>query len=133
MLYGKRGNTARRISFRTVGKRSGFSAIAFTIFWSASRNSDPKPSRSLSYHRYAVSISAAAAGRVTTGRLTYVHEFAREPFPRGCRESRPGPFRPPGDRVPLPGRLSAVFSLDLWKGCPTVPRSDRAALRDLVC
>src|SRR5438093_8547731 len=105
MLYGKRRNTARRISFRTVGKRSGFSAIALTIFWSASRNSDPKPSRSLSYHRYAVSISAAAAGRVTTGKLTYVHECARELFPRGCPESHPGPFRPGAGRVHLPALL----------------------------
>src|SRR5437667_8182018 len=105
MLYGKRRNSARRISFRMVGKRSGFSAIAFTILSTASRNSDPKPSRFFSYHRYAASISAAAAGRVATGKLTYVHEFAREPFPRGCRESRPGPFQPRDDRVPLTGYL----------------------------
>src|SRR6266700_2553186 len=99
MLYGKRRNTARRKSFRTEGKRSGFSAIAFTIFSTASKNFDPKPSRSFSYHRYAVSISAAAAGRVTTGKLTYVHESARGRFPKVCRENRPDPFLPIGDRV----------------------------------
>src|SRR4030095_10931297 len=105
MLYGKRRNTARRMSFRMTGKRSGFSAIAFTILSTASRNSEPKPSRSFSYQRNAVSISAAAAGRVTTGKLTYVHEFARAPFPTGCQENRPDPFRAFGDRVPLPERL----------------------------
>src|SRR5438046_925806 len=105
MLYGNRRSTARRTSFRLTGKRSEFSAIVQTSLSTASRNSDPKLPRSFSYHRYAVSISAAAAGRVTTGKLTYVHEFAREPFPRGCRESRPGPFQPRDDRVPLPGYL----------------------------
>src|SRR5206468_4035240 len=105
MLYGKRRSTARRMSFRMAGKRSGSSAIAFTIFSTASKNSDPKPSRSFSYHRYAVSISAAAAGRVTRGKLTYVHECARELFPRGCPESHPGPFRPGAGRVHLPALL----------------------------
>src|SRR3989442_8751894 len=103
-----------------VGKRSGFSAIVFTIFSRASRNSDPKPSRSFSYQRYAVSISSAAAGRVTKGKLTYDHEFARARFPRGCREGHPDPFPPYGNRVPLPGRRRAGFSLDLRIGYPTV-------------
>src|SRR5438876_9365170 len=75
MPYGKRWRRARRISFRITGKRSGFSAIALIVLSTASRNSDPKPPRSFSYHRYAVSISVAAGGRVTTDKLTCVHAW----------------------------------------------------------
>src|SRR5438874_5267340 len=105
MLYGKRRRSARRTSLWMTGKRSGFSAITLTIPSTVSRNSEPKPSRSFSYHRYAVSISAAAAGRVTTDKLTYVHECGRELSPKVSRESRLDPFPLDGDRVPLPGHL----------------------------
>lgn len=96
-------------------------------FEMAARNSSPKPVRWRSYHEYAPSTSAAAAGRKTGSLTASVLESWRGRHPRGSHVRLRSRFQRVVDRVPDAGLRSSEDRTGRETGSPKSLREEQGA------